>query len=215
MTTSSSKDEETPIIENPKPTLTDVMRVRTRFIIDPIVTVLAKLHVSPDLLTVVGMLAHILFAWLIVNGEFLYAGFAVMFLAPLDALDGSLARKLGKLQGGFGAFFDSTLDRIAEVILFAGFIVYFSRLGTEAGQWMVLASYLALTGSVMVSYTRSRAESLGYDCKVGLFSRVERYIVIIVLLIIAKPDWLVMVLAVGTWITVLQRVHHVWKQARS
>ena len=78
---------------------------------------LARLHVSPDLLTLIGLLAHVLFAWLIINEQFLYAGIAIMIFSPLDALDGALSRKLGRVQNGFGAFFDSTLDRIAEVIL--------------------------------------------------------------------------------------------------
>lgn len=208
MTTSSSPKRE-------KTTLTDLLRANTKFLIDPIVTVLARLHVSPDFLTLVGLLAHVLFAWLIINGQFLYAGIAVLILAPLDALDGALSRKLGRVQGGFGAFFDSTLDRIAEVILFGGFLIYFMQLGTERGEWLTLVAYLALAGSIMVSYSRSRAEALGFNCKVGWFSRVERYILIIILLLIGRPDWLVVILAVGTWFTVLQRGVHVWKQAHT
>jgi CDP-diacylglycerol--glycerol-3-phosphate 3-phosphatidyltransferase len=208
MTTSSSPKGE-------KTTLTDLLRANTKFLIEPIVTVLARLHVSPDLLTVIGMLAHILFAWLIINEQLLFAGLAIMVLAPLDALDGALSRKLGHKQGGFGAFFDSVLDRIAEIILFAGFVVYFSQSGGAMSMQLVLVTYFALTGSIMVSYTRSRAETLGYDCKIGLFSRVERYVLIIILLIIGRPDWLVIILAIGTWFTVLQRGIHVWKQAQA
>ncbi|MCO5193939.1 MAG: CDP-alcohol phosphatidyltransferase family protein [Anaerolineae bacterium] len=209
MTTSSSPKK------HEKTTLTDLLRANTKFIIDPIVSMLARLHVSPDLLTLIGLLAHVLFAWLIINEQFLYAGIAIMIFSPLDALDGALSRKLGRVQNGFGAFFDSTLDRIAEVILFGGFVVYFTQLGTERGDWLTLAAYLALAGSIMVSYSRARAETLGFNCKVGLFSRVERYILIIILLLIGRPDWLVIILAVGTWLTVVQRGIHVWKQAQT
>ncbi len=194
-----------------KLTLTDRLRVLTAGFIDPIVTLLARLKVSPDLLTILGMLAHGLFAWLIIEGQMRWAGVAVAILAPLDALDGSLARKLNKTQSKFGAFFDSTLDRIAEIILYAGYIIYFAN---NENSWMVATAYVALTGSLMVSYTRSRAEALGLSCKVGLLSRVERYIVIIGSLILNVPEYGLIILAVGTTFTTAQRMYHVWKQTR-
>lgn len=193
-----------------KKTFTDRMRVWTRFIIDPVVTFLARYKLSPDLLTVVGMLAHFLFAWLIAIGEFRWAGIAMLILAPLDAFDGALARKLGRKQGGFGAFLDSTLDRLAEIILFAGFIYYY--MVTDNPQLLAVA-YIAITGSLMVSYTRARAESLGYDSKIGIASRVERYFFMIVMLILNLPNIALWVLAVLTYFTVAQRMYHVWKQA--
>jgi CDP-diacylglycerol--glycerol-3-phosphate 3-phosphatidyltransferase len=193
-----------------KKTFTDHMRVWTRFIIDPVVTFLARYKLSPDLLTVVGMLAHFLFAWLIAIGEFRWAGIAMLVLAPLDAFDGALARKLGRKQGGFGAFLDSTLDRLAEIILFGGFIYYY--MVTDDPQLLAVA-YLAITGSLMVSYTRAKAESLGYDSKIGIASRVERYFFMIVMLILALPNIALWVLAILTYFTVAQRMYHVWKQA--
>lgn len=195
-----------------KTTLTDRLRVLMAGVIDPIVTVLARLGVSPDVLTVVGMLAHGLVGWLIYTDNIRVAGLVLVFIAPLDALDGSLARKIGRLQGGFGAFFDSTLDRIAEILLFAGLIAYFYENGTL---WLVLTAYLALTGSIMVSYARSRAESLGLSCKVGIFTRVERYVLLVIFLLLDLPEYLVIILAVGTYVTFLQRMVHVWQQTRS
>jgi CDP-diacylglycerol--glycerol-3-phosphate 3-phosphatidyltransferase len=202
-----------------KVTITDKLRVKTVGIIDPVVTFLARLGVSPNLLTVLGMLLHFLFAWLIISGEFLWAGLAVFVFVPLDALDGSLARKLDRTpgQGKFGAFLDSTSDRTAEVILFSGYLIYFSL---EDNLGMMIAAYIAVTGSIMVSYTRSRAEAVGLSCKVGLLTRVERYVVIVTSLIFSAiwPVLLevgILILAVGTWFTVLQRVHHVWKQTNS
>ena len=202
-----------------KVTFTDQLRVKTVGIIDPIVTFLARLGVSPNLLTILGMLLHFLFAWLIISGEFLWAGLAVFIFVPLDALDGSLARKLDRTpgQGKFGAFLDSTSDRTAEVILFAGYLIYFSL---EDNLGMMIVAYIAVTGSIMVSYTRSRAEALGLSCKVGLLTRVERYVIIVTSLILSAiwPILLevgILILAVGTWFTVLQRAHHVWKQSNS
>ncbi len=192
-----------------KKTFTDNMRVWTRFIIDPVVNVMARWKLSPDLLTVVGMLSHFLFAWLIAMGEFRWAGIAMLVLAPLDAFDGALARKLGRKQGGFGAFLDSTLDRLAEIILFGGFIYYY--MVNDNPQMLALA-YIAVTGSLMVSYSRSKAESLGYDSKIGIASRVERYFFMIVMLILNLPDITLWVLAILTYITLAQRMYHVWKQ---
>jgi CDP-diacylglycerol--glycerol-3-phosphate 3-phosphatidyltransferase len=195
-----------------KLTLTDQLRARTVNIIDPVVTVLARLNVSPDVLTVAGMLLHFLYAWLIAIGRLQLAAILIFLFVPLDALDGALARKIGRAQGNFGAFLDSTSDRIAEIILFAGFLIYFADQGQT---WLVVATYLALSGSLMVSYARSRAEALGLSCKVGILSRVERYVVIVLALIINRPAWGIVILAVGTYITLGQRIYHVWQQAKA
>ncbi|MCA9916403.1 MAG: CDP-alcohol phosphatidyltransferase family protein [Anaerolineales bacterium] len=193
-------------------TLTDFMRANTKFIIDPIVDYLARYRFSPDALTVVGMLAHFLFAWLIAQGHMTWAAVATFFIAPLDAFDGALARKLGHKQGGFGAFLDSTLDRLAEIILFGGFILFYVR---EENALMLGIAYLAITGSIMVSYARARAEALGYTCKVGIASRVERYFVIITFLFFNLPDVAMIILAIATYITVGQRMYTVWRQANA
>ena len=192
-------------------TFTDFLRTHTRFIIDPIVDFLAWLGVKPDALTVLGMAFHFLFAWLITIGQMRWAAVAMFFLGPLDALDGALARKLGRTQGGFGAFLDSTLDRFVEIILFGGFIFYY----VIQGDLMMLAvAYIAITGSIMVSYTRARAEALGYDCKVGILSRVERYGVMMTFLVLDMPHIALIILAIFTYVTVAQRMFHVWKQSR-
>lgn len=194
-----------------KPTLTDTLRVRTRPFIDPIVTFMARIGLSPDLLTVIGFLFHILFGYLIAIGEFRWAAVAIALLSPLDAFDGSLARKLGRPSGGFGAFLDSTLDRLAEIALYAGFIYYFYQQGNQT---MVFVTYLAVTGSLMVSYARARAESLGLTAKEGLLSRVERYVVLIVFLLLNLPQWALVILAAFTYLTFFQRMFGVWRQTR-
>jgi CDP-diacylglycerol--glycerol-3-phosphate 3-phosphatidyltransferase len=206
-----AKTQSQHIMTVPKITLTDRLRVWGAIIINPTVEFLARWRFSPDSLTITGMLFHFLFAWLIAAGHIRWAGIAIMFIAPLDALDGSLARRLGRKQGGFGAFLDSTLDRLAEIILFAGYLFYFNREG--AGLWQA-AAYLAITGSLMVSYARSRAEALGLECKIGIASRVERYIIIIVTLLLNLPEVGLLILAVSTYITLAQRIWHVWKQTR-
>jgi CDP-diacylglycerol--glycerol-3-phosphate 3-phosphatidyltransferase len=201
----------TPSPQETKLTFTDRLRALTKGIIDPIVSVLARLNVSPNLLTILGMLLHILYAWLIANGYMTLAGILILLFVPLDALDGALARKLGRTAGNFGAFLDSTSDRLAEIILFAGFIYYY---GSRDDFWITAAAYAALTGSLMVSYTRSRAEALGLDCKVGLVTRVERYGVLVASLIFSIPEYGLVILAVGSYFTFGQRVYHVWKQTQ-
>ena len=194
-----------------RPTLTDQLRVRTRFLIDPVVETLARFKLSPDLLTVLGFVTHLFFAYLIAIGEFRWAAVAIAVLSPLDALDGALARKLGRKQGGFGAFLDSTLDRLAEIALYGGFMVYYY---VEGNALMLAVAYLAATGSLMVSYARSRAEALGFEAKVGILSRVERYVVLIVFLALGMPQIALPILAAFTYFTFFQRMYAVWKQSR-
>lgn len=190
-------------------TFTDWLRKRSFFIIDPIVTFLARYKFSPDALTVIGTVGHFLLAWLIGIGQIQLGGIAMMVIAPLDALDGSLARKLGRKQGGFGAFLDSTLDRLAEIILFAGFIFYYV---SRENLLMLALAYTAICGSLMVSYSRAKAESLGLTCKVGVLGRVERYLVLIGALVLNLPDVALIIITVFGWITVAQRIYHVWRQ---
>lgn len=193
-----------------KITLTDMLRARLRFIIDPIVTFLARYRLSPDVLTVLGMVSHFLFAWLIALGQFQWAAVAIAIISPLDALDGALARKLGRKQDGFGAFLDSTLDRLAEIILFGGFIWYYMGQGDAM---MLAMAYVTVTGSLLVSYARARAEALGLSAKVGVLSRVERYVVLTIFLFLNIPHVALIIMAVLTYVTVGQRMFHVWRQS--
>jgi CDP-diacylglycerol--glycerol-3-phosphate 3-phosphatidyltransferase len=206
----------TPTTTDGPTTLTDRLRRTSAGLLEPVVSVMARLGVNPNALTVGGMLLHFLFAWLIATGEFLWAGIAILVFVPLDALDGSLARKIGR-RGTFGAFLDSTSDRIAEIVLYSGYISWFTQ---QADFLVVTAAYAAVTGSLMVSYTRARAEGLDYHCRIGIFSRVERYVVIVTSLVLSVfwPPLAAVglyVLAIGTWLTVAQRIYHIWKQARA
>lgn len=204
----SSTSQETSAPE--KKTLTDLLRARTFFVIDPLVSVLARYRISPNLLTILGMLAHFLLAGLIARGHMQEAGLAIIFVAPLDALDGALARKLKRKAGGFGAFLDSTLDRLAEIVLFGGFLFFYGRTGD---QLMVATAYIAISGSLMVSYARARAEALGIPCKIGILTRVERYVVLTVTLLLSRPYIGLIIIATFAYITVAQRVFHVWQRA--
>lgn len=192
-----------------KPTLTDFLRGISKPIIDPIVNVMAKIGLKPDFLTVLGMLGHIWAAWLIVQGEMRWAAVVVWVFGSLDAFDGALSRKLGRKPSGFGAFLDSTLDRISEILLYGGFIIFF-----QDSVWWQVAAYATITGSIMVSYSRARAEGLGIPCKVGIFSRVERYFVIWVAMLFNAPQYGLLILAFGSFFTVAQRMYEVFKNTR-
>ncbi len=193
-----------------KKTLTDILRARTYFIVDPIVTFLARRRISPNALTIAGMLAHFLIAWLIAQGQMQLAALAIFLIAPLDALDGALARKVGGDANRFGAFLDSTLDRLAEIVLFGGFLFYYGRGGNEL---LTVTAYIGISGSLMVSYARARAEALGYSCKIGILSRVERYAVLTLFLLLGRPDIGLIAIAIFAYITVAQRIFYVWQQA--
>ncbi|HSM55325.1 MAG TPA: CDP-alcohol phosphatidyltransferase family protein [Candidatus Sulfomarinibacteraceae bacterium] len=187
-----------------------MLRERTFFIVDPIVTFLARYQISPNTLTVLGTLGHFLVAWLIVLGQMRPAGLALMLIAPLDGLDGALARKLGRKAGGFGAFLDSTLDRLAEIVVFGGFLIYASN---SSDPRMLATTYIAITGSLMVSYARARAEALSLSCRIGILSRVERYFVLTITLLLGYPMVGLAIIAIFAYITVAQRIFHVWQQS--
>jgi CDP-diacylglycerol--glycerol-3-phosphate 3-phosphatidyltransferase len=133
------------------------------------------------------------------------AGLLLIPVALLDALDGALARLTGKATR-FGAFFDSTLDRFAEIALYLGLLYLYRGSTLET-----VLIYLTITGSLMVSYTRARAEGLGLECKVGLFTRLERLAVLTLGLLLEQTLIALIILAIFSNLTVLQRVWHVRK----
>ena len=191
-------------------TISDFLRQRTQFIVDPIVAVLAEMGIRPNTLTLFGLLIHIPVAYFLSQGQWTTAAL-IALLGFVDAFDGTLARKLGLAQQNkFGAFLDSTTDRIAEILLFGGFIAYYAL---QSDVLYAAIAAIALGGSLMVSYTRARAEGLGLSCSIGIFSRIVRYGVFFFLTITGLPEIALIILAVGTWITTGQRIHHVWHQA--
>ena len=148
-------------------------------------------------------------AVLVAFGQVTWGGILLVLVAPLDFLDGTLARLRGT-PTRFGAFLDSVTDRYAELSIFGGLLFYY----VQRQDWLACSlTYLAAMGSVMVSYVRARAEGVGYSAKIGLLSRVERYLILVPLLIFNVPFWAVAILAVLTNITALQRIFYVRQQA--
>ncbi len=173
-----------------------------------IVTPIARSGVTPNMLTVAGLLLSLLTAAVIAPGHFLGGGALLLFAGVFDTFDGALARLTGKASI-FGAFFDSTLDRIAEAGIGLGLLWYYTAHHSLTGTTLL---YLVMIGSLMTSYTRARAEGLHIECKVGLMARPERVIALGVGLLLGPvvTQWVLLLLAVTTWITVVQRIAHVW-----
>ncbi len=182
-----------------------------RRILDPLAGLILRMGFSPDALTLLGLILS-LFAGLYVARGSNFAGAFLLFLGGLcDILDGSMARRAGR-SSKRGAFLDSTLDRLAEIAIFMGLVfLYRERVVLQ------LIAVMALTGSLMTSYTRARAEGLGVDCKVGLLERPERLTLMMLGLLLARfqvagygvLELIVAGLALGTYLTTFQRIIHV------
>ena len=182
------------------------------------VTRLARTGVTPNILTTTGVSLCLVAAVLVPledRGDqvLVYWLAAAIFVigSLLDILDGALARVGGKATP-FGAFIDSTTDRVGEGAMLAAIALVFSR---HRQDWAVVVAVAAVVGSFLVSYTRARAEALGLKGDVGLGSRAERVVLITAGLVFAPwggLPWAIVVLAATAWLTVVQRVLHVRKQ---
>ena len=184
-----------------------------RRILDPVVSLLARLNVTPDQVTITGLLLSFAAAACLAVDRYPAATILLLVGSVCDALDGGLARKTGR-GSRFGAFFDSTLDRYAEAALFLGLAVSYAQSGRVL---LVGVAFAAGMGSLLVSYARARAEGLGVECKVGLMERPER-LVVLILGAAAGPVvmvWAVWGLAALTHLTALQRIAHVHRVMRA
>lgn len=186
-------------------TLTD----RVRFYTSGITTRLGKkgyeLGIHPDLVTLLGLVVVAVASYVAAQGHFFWSAIILILGTPLDALDGAIARAMQR-KDKFGALLDSTLDRFADGYIFTGLAYYYSTVGNHNA---VLLCILASLGTFLVSYVRARAEGLDIDCKVGLLTRMERTLIILVMLL---TGWVMIglwILVIGTHVTVIQRVLHV------
>ena len=192
--------------ENSDPiTLTDQLRKRFKHLLDPIGAFLNRLGLMPNTITIIGWVGNTIGAYFLWQGEMLVGGLIILAMGPVDALDGTMARLRGE-PSDVGAFVDSVTDRYSELVIFLGLLLYYN----QQSDWInTLGVYLAAAGSVLVSYIRARAQSLGYEAKVGILTRAERYAVLAPSLIFNIP-WLgVWIIAVLANITAVQRIIHV------
>jgi len=189
-------------------------------VLGPLIRWMVRHRIHPNLLTVLGFLSVVGAGLLYHLDHVRWAGALVLLGGVWDIFDGQVAR-VGGTASKFGAFFDSTLDRISEIVVFLGLLSLYNRYGRElADVWMVYVIVLAMGGSLMVSYTRARAEGLGLDCKVGLMQRPERVLVLGIGSLSFGLMWgglvlkiAIILVAVLTNVTAIQRI--VWVQRRA
>ena len=200
--------------EKPIPVLQAFRKALARYLTQPIVKLIARTPITPNTLTVCSLLITVIAAFLIVQGYFLIAGFVVLFAGLFDILDGALARSTNRVTK-FGGALDSTLDRLAEASIFIGLSVVYAR-DQAIGEVALVGA--ALISSLLVSYVRARAEGLGIECQVGIFTRSERIIVIVLGLLFSHFDYVLIsaliIITILSTITVIQRLYQVWKQTR-
>ena len=189
--------------------LIDIRRNLAYRITDPIVGILSKSGITPNALTLINLALNIVAAYVIATGHFLLGGVLVLVAGLFDLLDGALAR-FTKQTTRFGAILDSVADRISEAAILCGLLIWY--IPQEEASLEIVLIFVVLIGSFLVSYIRARAEGLGWQCQVGLFTRAERVIVLAIGLLINQIFIALCVLVVFVFITVVQRLVYLWKQ---
>jgi CDP-diacylglycerol--glycerol-3-phosphate 3-phosphatidyltransferase len=183
-------------------TLTEKLRLIFKLPLERAGKFLASRGVKPNIITFVGLLGTILGSVFIANGNLPLGGGIILLMGPIDALDGAVARAGGSISL-FGAFLDSVTDRYIEAFIYGSLIIYFLSRDESLG---VLLSFISLVGSVLVSYTRARAEGLGFQTKVGVLTRFERMLVIGPTVLFKVPMVGVGIVAVLANLTAFQRI---------
>jgi CDP-diacylglycerol--glycerol-3-phosphate 3-phosphatidyltransferase len=191
--------------------LIDIRRNLAHRITDPIVGILSKSGITPNALTLINLALNIAAASIIATGHFLIGGILVLVAGLFDILDGALAR-FTKQTTRFGAILDSVADRISEAAILCGLLIWY--IPQEGASLEIVLIFVVLIGSFLVSYIRARAEGLGWQCQVGLFTRAERVIVLAIGLLINQIFIVLCVLVVFVFFTVVQRLVYLWKQAK-
>lgn len=190
-------------------TFTDQLRFLFQGILDPIGIFLNRLGLMPNTITILGLVGNTAGAIFLARGQMTLGGILILLMGPIDGLDGTMARLRG-MAGKFGAFVDSVTDRYSELVIFAGLLYYFVQQGDQLATLLV---YAAAAGSVLVSYIRARGQSLGWDTKIGILTRVERYLVLAPSLIFKFPLVGLWIIAIFANLTALQRIIDIRRQA--
>jgi CDP-diacylglycerol--glycerol-3-phosphate 3-phosphatidyltransferase len=198
---------------NPAPskkTFSDYLRLWFKWVLDPLGRFFLELGFTPNMVTALGLIGNTVGAFYLARGEFLIGGIFIAVMTPVDALDGTMARLRGEASD-WGAYVDSVSDRYSELIIYGGLLYHFLTLGKP---FEGILTFGAAAGSVLVSYVRARAEGLGYEAKVGLLTRAERYLVLAPALVFNKVSLGLGILAIFANFTALQRIWYVRKYAK-
>lgn len=192
-------------------TFSDYMRIWFKWFLDPVAGFLNRLGITPNAMTLLGLAGNFVGAVFIARGNLLAGGLLMLLTTPFDALDGTMARLRGEVSD-WGAFVDSVTDRYAELAILGGLLYYFET----RNDWVaVMVTFAAAAGSVLVSYVKARAESVNFEAKVGILTRVERYLVLAPGLVFQQPLIAVWIIAVFANFTALQRIWHVRSQGHA
>lgn len=168
----------------------------------------ARIGVTPNMATVIGLVLNIAVAAVIASGHPRWGGIFLLVASAFDMVDGAIARSTGATSK-FGGFLDSTLDRYSEVVVYLGLLIWLNQTRDDhVGSVLIL---IASSGALMISYARARAEAVGYNATVGLVARPERVVLLAICLIINQPLWALWILAIATHLTAVTRILHVWK----
>jgi CDP-diacylglycerol--glycerol-3-phosphate 3-phosphatidyltransferase len=188
----------------------DLLRIWFKWVTDPLGAFFNRLGIRPNTMTILGVFGTTLGAFMIAQGNMLWGGLFILISVPFDALDGTMARLRGEANE-WGAFVDSVADRYSELITYAGLLYFY--LFTSPDNLASILVFISAAGSVLVSYIKARAESLGLYAKGGLLTRVERYIVLAPALVFNQPLIALWILALLTHVTAIQRIYIVRKDA--
>jgi CDP-diacylglycerol--glycerol-3-phosphate 3-phosphatidyltransferase len=202
------------------PTPTDYLKKGALRVIEPAISFLARHNVSPNAITTVGTLLTIAASVVYATGHIMTAGWIMGATAFFDVLDGEVARRTGR-STVFGAFYDSTLDRVADGALMAGLTVFYATNAIHHNIYMMVVCLIGIIGTFLVSYTRARAESLGIDAKVGVMQRPERIVLLSAPQALFGLFWngwvliaIIILLTVTAWITAVQRIMFVYRNTK-
>ena len=180
------------------------------WLLDRIVRALALSRINPNFLTFLGLVTNIIAACQFARGRFVAAGLVVIGAGFFDLVDGPVARESNRVTR-FGGFFDSVLDRYSDLALFFGLLVYYASINRF---FYIVLTAIVMTGAVMVSYTRARAENTIPRCKVGFLERPERVVLIIIGALFDRMAPVLWVIAILSNITVIHRMVYTWEQSR-
>ena len=191
-------------------TITRVIGDSCNKVIVLIVRGLALSKIHPNVLTFIGLVINIVAAALLALGRFRAAGFVILGAGIFDMVDGRVARETNQVTR-FGGFFDSVVDRYSDLGLLVGLLVWYGSINRP---WYVVLTAIAMTGSVMVSYARARAENAIPTCKVGFMERPERVVLVIIGALFDRMAPVLWVIAVLANITVIHRMIFTWQESK-
>lgn len=192
----------------------NTIRMKLRSYLEkPIIHLLIKLGISPNLMTSTGLLGTVISAYMLSRGELLIGGIILLVASLFDMLDGALARAINRVTD-FGALFDSVIDRLSEMVLLIGLMIYYLDKSSYEG---IIVVYLTFGTSLLVSYLRARAGGMGIDCELGVMTRPERIVVLSVGLVIGQWFEIAIIISLGiitlfSFITCVQRMVHISKE---